>query len=258
MSDTSSHVPGEAVSLPDAVYVQLGGVPTVVVDQHHHAYPHLHFLERKPALLLHIDHHDDMTAPLTPTIEQLASEAHPHDLMTYTATSLGMGSFLCPAFHYGLVGGLYHWDPREESVTCYGRPAAALFVGAPQTTDQGGRLRWQGDDGTPGYRPPSVETGLVATVAELAAYRGPLVVDIDLDAFVDATDPDYDPSFPGVPDAATYRLQVCTELLQHAPRPDLITIAESSVHEGVLTPPQLVKPLLNELLVKLDGVYANH
>jgi hypothetical protein len=52
----------------------------------------------------------------------------------YAKGKLNEGNFTCPAFHYGIVGALYHFNLSENKIDAYGRVSGEDFIDAPKTT----------------------------------------------------------------------------------------------------------------------------
>ncbi len=88
------------VGLKSFVRMDLGGVPTMVVDNHNHAfYFWWEALEKglieKGAVLVHVDQHKDMREP---------AEKFDGDVFRYTNEVLNVGNYLPPAMESGLIG----------------------------------------------------------------------------------------------------------------------------------------------------------
>ncbi|MGB4679401.1 hypothetical protein, partial [Methanothrix sp.] len=101
----------------------------VIVDSHKEVLPHWirEYIARKlPLVVLRIDKHHDMFSdcPLLPAREGRGIFDYLDKMMPviceYTRRRLNEGNFTCPAFHYGIVGTLYHFDPRGERIDAYG------------------------------------------------------------------------------------------------------------------------------------------
>jgi hypothetical protein len=115
----------------------------VVVDSHNEVLPYWfeEYLRSKlPLVVVRIDRHHDMNQEC-PTLP--AKEGRPifdylakimpyiHD---YAKMKLNEGNFTCPAFHYGIVSALYHFNPRENKIDAYGRIFGKEVKNAPKTT----------------------------------------------------------------------------------------------------------------------------
>jgi hypothetical protein len=116
---------------------------TVVVDSHNEILP-LWFEEylkvRHPLVVVRIDQHHDMNqgCPSLPATEgrqifDYLAKIMPH-IYEYAKRKLNEGNFTCPAFHYGIVGALYHFDPRDNEIDAYGRVSKGIISDAPKTT----------------------------------------------------------------------------------------------------------------------------
>jgi hypothetical protein len=116
---------------------------TVVVDSHNEVLPHwvLEFLRlRLPLVVVRIDRHHDMSheCPVLPAREGRQIFDHlakimPH-ISEYAKRKLNEGNFTCPAFHYGIVGALYHFNPKANEINAYGRVSGDEVIDAPRTT----------------------------------------------------------------------------------------------------------------------------
>ena len=116
---------------------------TVVVDSHNEVFPHWveEYLRLKlPLVIVRIDRHHDMNqeCPVLPAREGRQIFDYLAKIMPciyeYAKGKLNEGNFTCPAFHYGIVGALYHFDPRKNKIDAYGRVSGEDFIDAPKTT----------------------------------------------------------------------------------------------------------------------------
>jgi hypothetical protein len=116
---------------------------TVIVDSHNEILPHWveEYLRLKlPLIVVRIDQHHDMNqeCPVLPAREGRQIFDHLAKIMPYLSEyakrKLNEGNFTCPAFHYGIVGALYHFNPRENKIDAYGRVSGETVVDAPKTT----------------------------------------------------------------------------------------------------------------------------
>jgi len=127
---------------------------TVVVDCHkevlHHWFKEYLRLEL-PLVEVRIDQHHDMNheCPALPAregrqIQEYFSKIMPY-ILEYAKTEINEANFTCPAFHYGILGAMYHFNPRGEEIEAYGRVRGFEFKDAPKTKREavsiGGKLR---------------------------------------------------------------------------------------------------------------------
>ena len=72
------------------------------------------------------------------------SEIMPY-ILEYTKIEINEANFTCPAFHYGIIGAMYHFNPRGEEIEAYGRVSGSEFTDAPKTKREavsiGGKIR---------------------------------------------------------------------------------------------------------------------
>ena len=96
---------------------------TVVVDSHNEVFPHWveeYLRLRLPLVIIRIDQHHDMNqgCPVLPAREGRQIFDYLAKIMPciyeYAKGKLNKGNFTCPAFHYGIVGALYHFNPSEN------------------------------------------------------------------------------------------------------------------------------------------------
>lgn len=115
---------------------------TVVVDSHNEVLPYWfeeYLRQRLPLVVVRIDQHHDMNqeCPPLPAREGRQIWDHLAKIMPYISEyakrKLNEGNFTCPAFHYGIVGALYHFNPRETRIAAYGRVSGEDVIDAPKT-----------------------------------------------------------------------------------------------------------------------------
>ena len=92
-----------------------------------------------PLVVVRIDKHHDMSdeSPVLPATEgrpllDYLAKIMPY-LYEYSREKLNEGNFSCPAFHYGVIGAVYHFDPRKEIVEAYGRVSGKNLINTPIT-----------------------------------------------------------------------------------------------------------------------------
>jgi len=114
----------------------------VIVDSHKEVLP-FWFKEylkiKRPFVVVRIDKHHDMNqdCPTFPATEgrqnlKYLAKIMPY-ILEYTEEKIDEGNFTCPAFHYGIVGALYHFNPRENDINAYGRVSGQKFIDVPKT-----------------------------------------------------------------------------------------------------------------------------
>jgi len=115
----------------------------IVVDSHNEALPHWfeEYLRLKtPLVVVRFDRHHDMHhgCPPLPAREgrgifDYLSRLAPY-IPEYAKRKLNEGNYTCPAFHYGIVGALYHFNPAHDSIGAYGRVSDQTLINSPKTT----------------------------------------------------------------------------------------------------------------------------
>lgn len=123
----------------------IGGIKTVIIDPHNEIVPYWfeEFLRHKSSLIVvRIDAHHDMfhCCPALPAREgrekfDFLARLMPY-LRDYCREKVNEGNFTCPAFHYGAVGAVYHFSPREDQVDAYGRVSGCETIDAPKTAEK--------------------------------------------------------------------------------------------------------------------------
>jgi hypothetical protein len=68
-------------------------------------------------------------------------------LQDYCREKVNEGNFTCPGFHYGAIGALYHFNPKENRIDAYGRVSGSETIDAPRTAEMsahcgGGKGKW--------------------------------------------------------------------------------------------------------------------
>ena len=114
----------------------------IVVDGHNEvlSYWFEEYLRfRMPLVVVRIDQQHDMnqdcpclTAQEGRQIFDYFAKMMPH-IREYAKRKLNEGNFTCPAFHYGAVRALYHFNPRGIRIDAYGRVSGSDFVDSPKT-----------------------------------------------------------------------------------------------------------------------------
>ncbi len=115
---------------------------TVIIDSHGEILPHWFMCclkSRSPLVVVRIDRHHDMCddSPLLPATEgrplfEYLAKIMPY-LSEYSREKLNEANFSCPAFHYGVIGAVYHFDPRKNKIDAYGRVSSQNFIDTPRT-----------------------------------------------------------------------------------------------------------------------------
>lgn len=239
--------------------IRIAGIDAVVVDPHNEVFPYwAEFSGGEQAAVIHVDEHPDMEAVAVMGLEQLDG-----DLSEY-AKQMGCASFIPAAIYYGLVGAAFHFNPDYDRIDAYGRFRGNRFVGTPSLVLREGRIRFDANSAEPTAISPRKLKN------ELKGFRGKLILDIDLDAFVSVEDynalsaltgnkaPGYDYALTlisAISQMGRLRLRDVSKLLEGIPVPGLITIARSQ------TPQLYALPLLADdferiVIGELGRLYA--
>lgn len=244
---------------------------TVIVDSHNEVLPHWtneYIAHRLPLVVVRIDRHHDMfpNCPLLPASEGRDKFDYLHKMMPviceYAIRRLNEGNFTCPAFHYGIVGSLYHFDPRKERIDAYGRIVEGELVDAPRTKMRpyfiNGRridlIEWDGErtrlkkhNGRLIPAPESIDANEFEI--DLDNSRYPVVIGIDLDGLCAINDRSWTKK------DILERLKRAKSLLECISSPVLACIARSQ-NPRAYVPPQLVDELQEAALSLMELMHC--
>lgn len=246
---------------------------TLVVDSHNEVLPHWirKYIEyRRPLIVVRVDKHHDMfpDCPLLPSREGRSIFEHLDkimpDICEYAKRRLNEGNFTCPAFHYGIIGSLYHFDPRKERIDAYGRVCYEKIVDAPKTKTRsvfigkkkidlidwdGSRTKLRRQDGKRLPAPESIRAYELED--DLAESRFPIVLGLDLDGFCAIDERD------STRKAIEKRLKKAKNLMECVSSPVLACIARSQTPRTYV-PPELVDELEEAALRLIETKYQSH
>lgn len=244
---------------------------TVIVDSHKYVLPHWireYIAHKLPLVVVRIDKHHDMfpDCPLLPAREGRDAFDYLDKMMPaiceYTMRRLNEGNFTCPAFHYGIVGSLYHFDPRKKRIDAYGRISEGELVDAPRTKMSSsfinGRridlIEWDGErtrlkkhNGRLIPAPVSIDASEFET--DLDESRYPIVIGIDLDGLCAIDDRGWTRK------DILKRLNRAKSLLECISSPVLACIARSQTPRAYV-PPELVDELQEAALSLMELIHC--
>ena len=231
---------------------------TVIVDSHSEVFSHWirEYIDHRLSLVVvRIDKHHDMfpICPLLPAREGRGIFDYLDKMMPqiceYAKRRLNEGNFTCPAFHYGIVGSVYHFDPRKERIDAYGRVHEDRFVGAPRTktrsTYVGGKriefIDWDGEEiklKKQGRKrvPIPQSIGADAFKGDMDNSKYPIVIGFDLDGLCSIDEGDSTRKTIGM------RLKRVKSLFECISSPVLACIARSQAPRAYV-PPEMVDEL---------------
>jgi len=203
------------------------GIEVVIVESHNEVLPYwFNAGNLEPAVVIHIDDHEDMRGGHL-TLEALSLSDVPRDLRIYACEHSHMAAFIVSARHYNKVGPIYYINLRREEIMPFGRTRKGLFKDLAQTVEDRGWITWDGSS-SPNDSYEEIHRNLLTINFEelfedLGGYCGPLILDIDLDVFLNnffLNNSDY---IQGL----ERRFKRFESLLTELPRPKIITIARS-------------------------------
>lgn len=269
--------------------MEIGGIPTAIVDGHQDVLPFWsHHLRGRAANLLHIDTHPDTTGlPVGLRLYEDAIVPPQHEalLVEYVRIWLAEGNFICPADILGLIGAIYCLNPRWEPIFVFRDPKESEKE-LPRVQGKVGEraVGWVGPYAdfsavVPGWGMEGYVFGdidiYISRPREIIAGRlgedrtAPLILDIDLDAFECCLYPNEGE----VPfDEYQRRIRETFSYLRLLPRPTLITIARSQTHNrpwyadhfpglyldvGPYCPPHRVDAIQEEVIRNLFLIFGS-
>ena len=246
---------------------------TVIVDSHNEVllYWIREYCKHKmPLVVVRIDRHHDMFSdcPRLPAKEGRNIFDYFDRMMPaiyeYARRRLNEGNFTCPAFHCGILGSLYHFDPRKEKIDAYGRVFREEFLDAPKTRIKssyaGGKridlMEWDGastrlrkQNGKLVPAPQSI--GVRAFEVDLEESSFPVVIGFDLDGLCTTDEREL------AKRAIEKRLKRVKSLLECISSPVLACIARSQTPRAYV-PPDLVDELQDAALRLLEMKCQTH
>ncbi len=247
LEETSEHIRsrwGLGLSRTEPERLKIAGIETLVVDPHNEVLP-LWFGLKSPAVLVHVDEHQDMGMRVS------FSYARKHGVKTiedFSRNYLGIGSFIVPAILEGRVLAAYHLAPRNSYIQAFGsvssdgvrspfKPVLDKKIFDKRIIDT---AAWQ----------ECLNSSRISE-EDLASDLNsghPVILDIDLDAFhlfpEDKTEEPYAP-----------RLAWTKSLLERLPKPEVITMAYSQTPDCFVDP-KLLPQLRRDCIEMLEGIYS--
>lgn len=229
MRDEWENPPKEWYTSPKETMI--GSIPTVIVDPHNEVFPYWLQVKNGPALLLHIDKHPDDWAG-APAFKEVKngpnwSQEQIAKAIVYSKKKLHNSDFICPAMNKGAIDRFYWINPRNDYFYLYKKLNNETLL------TKGGSTFW----GNGHWKYPDPDDRAWRSLSDIAAEvkmsKSPVILDIDLDSFLDLSDSfdKYDQIYknPDKPfDVIDSRLRkVKTFLKQSGKKPALITIARS-------------------------------
>jgi hypothetical protein len=249
--------------------MKIAGIDTLIVDPHNEVFPSWDNIFLRSAVLLHIDHHPDMKDKIR-TLESACLSHSRSDITKYSKQELDIESFISAGVHLGMIGVVYHIDPRFKSVFAFGRVSNGKLANQPTTTDYEGFVRWK-DAHKRNIESPFCEfISYEELVNDLRGYTGPIICDLDLDAFNCVTDIPPASNYDALIEAfikgydlnreldsqTSLRLQKVVRLLSEIQTPDLITIARSQTPK-IFTPADSVDIIEATVINELSDLYGS-
>ncbi len=253
-----------------ALESRIKDIPVFVVEQHQYVLPLWFDTAKKPAILMHLDAHHDLDT----TYPAVKNKPFRHKIEsrktwredTYSSRGINEGNFICVAVHHGVIGMMYHYDPRTVLIGAYYgaiKPAGRNVHTEDnlRTMEFDGNIVW---DRSMPYVPP-LRTNLrpskfYTEVEGLTdnSLKHPLILDIDLDVFFSKNVyPDRDiHGKKRIKAVYEQNMNIVFALLEAVPRnPCLITISRSSAHVEYV-PVGIVDEVQQATLERLTTIYG--
>ncbi len=211
----------------------IAGIPTQIVDSHNEVYPFwAKSHKRKRRTLIHIDNHADMEG---------IAHANTWETLEEYSHNLEIDDFIIPSIHYGFINEIYWINPREDFIIFYEQKNLI-------TKESGDIIDWQ--------RKINQKIPIHEFQNHLSK-RKEIILDIDLDAFLDRHDRDrYLNLLGNETDFIDRRIQIMQEIIKNVQKPDLITIA-TSAYDVPFTPREHVGYILREVQKSVEEIYSN-
>jgi len=242
----------------------------IIVDSHNEVLPYW-FKERikldHPMAVVRIDEHHDMyhECSALPAREGRANLDYLAKILPlvseYAIREINEANFTCAAFHYGIIGTLYHFDPRNKKINAYGRISGSKFINIPITKEKytqfrGKRKRWIVWDETltrlksqHGKTSPLPQTLTIRDFnREFEGIPFSIMICFDLDGLYGIRDKGPTEKIVGE------RLRKSKKILECAPSPIFAGIARSQTPRTYV-PPEIVDDLQNEALRLIEMIY---
>jgi hypothetical protein len=241
-----------------------------VVDSHNEVLPFWfeEYLRLKiPLVIVRIDRHHDMNheCPLLPAREgrgffDYLVKSMP-TIAEYAKKNLNEGNFTCPAFHYGIVGVVYHFNPRSKTIDAYGRVSEGRISDSPKTTiaispiagKRSRKIIWNPDltkiriiGGKSVPVPQNMSLGSLRD--DLESSRLPVILGFDLDGLYGMDEKG------SAEEIVSMRLELAKELLGCIRSPAMACIARSQTPRAYV-PAEMVDQLQRTVLSLMKKIY---
>ncbi len=264
MPESATAIALSSPSVPLEQRLDIAGIPTLVVDPHHHVLPFWfgQLQGKSPAHLFHVDAHSDMLyvryrsreRPVLPPRDSAA-------LQSYVMNELHEGNFICPAVRLGLLHSIYHYNPRLKNAADVYKGKSVRFreevslntvyrCGVDENIHKIHSLEWS--ELNFNHFPPHRRTRINSVIRRVNDNSHSLALDIDLDAFQCLLEPRDDDLSHG---AYQRRLATTLDVLARMRKPSFITIARSQT-PNTYVPPDKVDQIQEDLLAGLRRLYA--
>jgi len=183
-------------------------------------------------------------------------------LQDYCREKVNEGNFTCPGFHYGAIGAVYHFHPKENRIDSYGRVSGSETIDTPRTTEKiapsgEGKGKWiLWDENSTRLLGSSVKTIPVPRKINLNDFHRdmqdcllPKAVGFDLDGL-------YGNGDRGSPDEVmNKRLTGVRKVLESVARPQFICLARSQTPRSYI-PAKIVDKAQKSALYLIRETYA--
>lgn len=241
--------------------LEIKSIPATIVDSHNEALNLWMDTVISPALLLHIDKHDDMQEHAK-TFARAKEDTEKYRIWLeginsyedYVKLWTNCSNFISVAVHEKKVDCVYWFDPRKNSFTAYGSIDNGIVLTGLKTfvehDDQ--IIRWNTSNGS--NLPPSREISLPYAQQDISKFKRPVILDIDLDAFLCASDPSRQRNDQTL-SVALERLKKTENILGSiGHKPTAISIARSQTRNAYV-PPAHVDKIQDLTLEMLNRVF---
>lgn len=234
-------------------------IPSVVVDPHNEVFAYwYHFSRNNPMLVLHVDNHPDLADGAR------ACALSPQNLESYISEpgNLEIANFVSAAFYHGMVSEFDYINPRKRKIERLGsfrNHDSRILV-----KELNGKIKWNRElsDKDKFSRIKTNEISYKRLAKDLSDYKSSVILDIDLDAFLNISDIPLSEKkiikcFGKLYARENWdlRMKRTLRLLKHLPKPSLITIARSQTPYLFVDVDKV--DIIEETLIKsLENLYS--
>lgn len=238
----------------------IGEIPIAITEEHQQVFPYWQTSGLENITLIHIDTHDDLSDQDIPN-SRLNNDYY---------KKLGIGNFICPAFHYKIINDMFWISPFTKNHEKFAY-IQYLDQSITKTKQIKNKIKWADTNFNPNsesFYEKEGKLGKVLTIKEFEKHfkndnnnGRSYILDIDLDAFAKEIYGHRDivetikALNPGIGiEGWRKRMKETKNLLKKIPKPHLITITRSQ-GEKPYVPSHLVDEIQEKTINFLKRLY---